>query len=65
VIEYILFYHFISFDFFYKRYLFYKAKVSKNFINTISFLKDQGREHFNGKTFGKYKQFVNAFDKLE
>lgn len=40
-------------------------EVSKNFINTISFLKDQGREHFNGKTFGKYKQFVNAFDKLE
>lgn len=44
----------------------------KDFINTmgsslhgISFLKDQDRQHFSTKNFGKWKKFLNAFEKLE
>lgn len=40
-------------------------KDDKNFINSISFLKDQGREHFNSNTFGKWGKYVNRFDLLE
>lgn len=34
-------------------------------MNGISFFKDQDRQHFNGKTFGKWKDYLNKFDKLE
>ncbi len=43
-----------------------------DFINTmdksmkgISFFKDQDRQHFSAKDFGKWGEFLNAFDKLE
>jgi len=31
----------------------------------ISFFKDQDRQHFSAKDFGKWGKFLNAFDKLE
>lgn len=31
----------------------------------ISFLKDQDRQHFSSKNFGKWNKFLNKFDKLE
>ena len=31
----------------------------------ISFLKDQDRQHFSSNDFGKWKDFLNRFDKLE
>lgn len=31
----------------------------------ISFFKDQDRQHFSAKDFGKWKEFYNRFDKLE
>jgi predicted Zn-ribbon and HTH transcriptional regulator len=40
-------------------------KKTKDFINSTSFLKDQGREHFSAITFGKWKKYLNRFDKLE
>lgn len=40
-------------------------KEAKNFIESTSFLKDQGREHFSAKNFGKWKKYLDAFDKLE
>lgn len=40
-------------------------KISKSFINSTSFLKDEGREHFSSTTFGKFAPYLNAFDKLE
>ncbi len=43
----------------------------KDFIKTmgdslkgISFFKDQDRQHFSSKDFGKWKNFLNKFDKL-
>ena len=44
----------------------------KDFIDTmgnsmkgISFLKDQDRQHFSSKTFGKWAKFKDTFNKLE
>jgi len=34
-------------------------------IKGISFFKDQDRQHFSAKNFGKWSRFLNAFDKLE
>jgi len=34
-------------------------------IKGISFFKDQDRQHFSAKDFGKWGKFLNAFDKLE
>lgn len=42
----------------------FKEKA-KDFINSTSFLKDEGREHFSAKDFGKWGKFLNKFDKLE
>jgi len=36
-----------------------------NSMNGISFLKDQDRQHFNAKTYGKWAKFHNAFNLLE
>lgn len=41
------------------------GKESKNFLNSTSFVKDQGREHFNAKTFGKWSKYLNKFNLLE
>jgi len=38
---------------------------AKSFISSTSFLKDQGREHFSAKSFGKWKKFLNKFEVLE
>lgn len=38
---------------------------SRDFIKSISFLKDQGREHFNSATYGKWARYVDRFDLLE
>ena len=40
-------------------------KDAQNFIKSISFLKDQGREHFNAKTFGKWGKYKGKFQLLE
>lgn len=40
-------------------------KDDKNFVNSISFLKDQGREHFNAKTFKQWKKYLGKFSLLE
>jgi hypothetical protein len=44
----------------------------QNFINTmedslkgISFFKDQDKQHFSAKDFGKWGKFLSRFDKLE
>lgn len=34
-------------------------------IKGISFFKDQDRQHFSAKDFGKWDKFLNRFDKLE
>lgn len=36
-----------------------------NSMRGISFLKDQDRQHFSSKDFGKWKDFINRFDLLE
>jgi len=40
-------------------------RVMGNSLKGISFFKDQDRQHFNSKTFGKWNEFLNKFDKLE
>ncbi|MDP8240688.1 MAG: hypothetical protein P9X24_16490 [Candidatus Hatepunaea meridiana] len=40
-------------------------RVMGNSLSGISFLKDQDRQHFSSKDFGKWKEFLNKFDKLE
>ena len=40
-------------------------EVMKESLNGISFFKDQDRQHFGSKDFGKWKEFLNSFDKLE
>ncbi len=40
-------------------------KNAQNMINSTSFLKDQGREHFHAKTFGKWESYLNSFELLE
>jgi hypothetical protein len=34
-------------------------------LKGISFFKDQDRQHFSAKDFGKWDKFLNRFDKLE
>lgn len=34
-------------------------------LKGISFFKDQDRQHFSAKDFGKWRKFLNRFDKLE
>lgn len=34
-------------------------------LGGISFFKDQDRQHFSAADFGKWKKFLNSFDKLE
>ena len=41
------------------------VKTMDRSINTVAFLKDQDRQHFNSKDFGKWKEFVNRFEKLD
>ena len=41
------------------------SKYAQNFINSTSFLKDEGREHFSASTFGKWGKFKDRFDLLE
>jgi len=41
------------------------VKTMGNSMKGISFLKDQDRQHFSSKDFGKWKSFVNRFDLLE
>lgn len=40
-------------------------KTMGNSLKGISFFKDQDRQHFSAKNFGKWKKFLNKFDKLE
>lgn len=40
-------------------------EVMQESLNGISFFKDQDRQHFSSKDFGKWEQFLNSFDKLE
>lgn len=40
-------------------------KNAENFLKSTSFLKEEGREHFNAKNFGKWNKFLNKFDLLE
>lgn len=37
----------------------------KDALKGISFFKDQDRQHFSAKDFGKWKKFLNQFQKLE
>jgi hypothetical protein len=40
-------------------------EVMQGSLDGISFFKDQDRQHFNSKDFGKWGKFLNSFDKLE
>lgn len=40
-------------------------KSMGNSLKGISFFKDQDRQHFSAKNFGKWKKFLNKFGKLE
>lgn len=40
-------------------------QVMGNSIKGISFFKDQDRQHFSSKNFGKWNKFLNQFEKLE
>jgi len=40
-------------------------RVMGDSLKGISFFKDQDRQHFSAKDFGKWKEFLNKFDKLE
>ncbi len=40
-------------------------RVMDNSLKGISFFKDQDRQHFNSKTFGKWEKFLNNFNILE
>jgi len=42
----------------------FKRVMGKS-MNGISFFKDQDRQHFSSKDFGKWSEFENKFDKLE
>ena len=39
-------------------------RVMGNSLKGISFFKDQDRQHFSSKTFGKWSEFLNKFKKL-
>lgn len=41
------------------------VKTMGDSLKGISFFKDQDRQHFSSKDFGKWKNFLNRFDKLE
>lgn len=41
------------------------VKTMGDSMRGISFLKDQDRQHFSSKSFGRWKKFRDAFDKLE
>lgn len=38
---------------------------AQNLIKSTSFVKDQGREHFNASNFGKWNNYLNAFNLLD
>jgi len=40
-------------------------RVMGDSLKGISFFKDQDRQHFSARDFGKWKEFLNEFDKLE
>jgi len=40
-------------------------RVMGDSLKGISFFKDQDRQHFSAKDFGKWREFLNKFDKLE
>ncbi|RKZ24751.1 hypothetical protein DRQ29_07430 [bacterium] len=40
-------------------------RVMGDSLKGISFFKDQDRQHFSSKDFGKWNEFLNRFDKLE
>ena len=40
-------------------------RVMGDSINGISFFKDQDRQHFSSKDYGRWAEFNNKFDKLE
>jgi len=40
-------------------------RVMGDSLKGISFFKDQDRQHFSAKDFGKWKEFLSKFDKLE
>ncbi len=40
-------------------------KIMGDSIKGISFFKDQDRQHFSARDFGKWKKFLNKFGKLE
>jgi len=40
-------------------------RVMGDSLRGISFFKDQDRQHFSSKDFGKWNEFLNRFDKLE
>ena len=40
-------------------------RVMGNSLKGISFFKDQDRQHFSSRNFGKWGEFYNSFDKLE
>ena len=40
-------------------------RVMGDSLKGISFFKDQDRQHFSSKNFGKWGEFFNKFDKLE
>ncbi|PIR92663.1 hypothetical protein COU01_00585 [Candidatus Falkowbacteria bacterium CG10_big_fil_rev_8_21_14_0_10_44_15] len=40
-------------------------KVMGDSLKGISFFKDQDRQHFSSRDFGKWREFLDKFDKLE
>ncbi len=40
-------------------------RVMGDSLKGISFFKDQDRQHFSARDFGKWREFLNKFDKLE
>lgn len=40
-------------------------RIMGDSLKGISFFKDQDRQHFSSKDFGKWAEFLNSFDKLE
>ena len=40
-------------------------RVMGDSLKGISFFKDQDRQHFSSKDFGKWAEFFDKFDKLD
>jgi len=40
-------------------------KTMGDSLKGISFFKDQDRQHFSAKDFGRWGEFLNKFEKLE